>query len=189
MPTLSFELIQSVRPDVETRARRTPLDPSPAFSKASGREVHLKCENLQRTNSFKIRGATAKMASLTEEEKERGVMAASAGNHGQGVALIAREMGIDATIYVPSAIPDIKREAIEGYGARVILSSSEGYDAAETEAMEACKREGMTWVSPYDDPIVMAGAGTTGCEIFEASTRFQAGSCLSFLALPPPNTT
>ena len=174
MPSLNFELIQSVRPDVETRARRTPLDSSPAFSRASGREIYLKCENLQRTNSFKIRGATAKMSSLTDEEKQRGVMAASAGNHGQGVALIAQEMEIEATIYVPSAIPDIKREAIESYGAKVILSASSGYDAAEVEAMEACKREGKTWVSPYDDPIVMAGAGTTGCEIFEQVDALDA---------------
>jgi threonine dehydratase len=127
----------------------------------------LKCENLQRTNSFKIRGATAKMTSLTEEERERGVMAASAGNHGQGVAYVAQETGIEATIYVPSLIPDIKREAMERYGAKVMVSSSEGYDATEVEALSACEREGKTWVSPYDDPIVMAGAGTTGCEIFE----------------------
>ena len=163
-----------MRPDVETRARRTPLDSSPTFSRASGREIYLKCENLQRTNSFKIRGATAKMSSLTEEEKQRGVMAASAGNHGQGVALIAQEMEIEATIYVPSAIPNIKREAIESYGAKVILSASAGYDAAEVEAMDACKREGKTWVSPYDDPVVIAGAGTTGCEIFEQVDALDA---------------
>ena len=174
MPSLNFELIQSVRPDVETRARRTPFDPSPVLSRASDREVYLKCENLQRTNSFKIRGATAKMTSLTDEEKQRGVMAASAGNHGQGVALIAQEMEIGATIYVPSAIPDIKREAIESYGAKVIVSESEGYDGTESEAIAACKREGRTWVSPYDDPIVIAGAGTTGCEIFEQVDTLDA---------------
>ncbi|HLE22126.1 MAG TPA: threonine/serine dehydratase [Vicinamibacteria bacterium] len=164
---LSFQLIQQVRPRVERKARRTPLDPSPALSEISGREVFLKCENLQRTGSFKIRGATAKMSSLSEEERRRGVVAASAGNHGQCVAWLAREMGIEATLYVPSVIPSIKRAAMERHGAKVVVSTSEGYDAVEAEAMAACAREGRTWISPYDDPEVMAGAGTVGCEVFE----------------------
>jgi threonine dehydratase len=164
---LSFQLIQQVRPRVETKARRTPLDPSPALSEMSGREVYLKCENLQRTGSFKLRGATAKMTSLSEEAKRRGVIAASAGNHGQGVAWLAKEMAIDATIYVPAVVPAMKRRAMERYGARVVVSASEGYDAVETEAMATCEKEGKTWISPYDDPEVMAGAGTVGCEIFE----------------------
>ena len=162
-----FALIREVRPRVETRARRTPLDPSPELSAMSGREVFVKCENLQRTGSFKIRGATAKMTSLSKDEIRRGVVAASAGNHGQGVAWIAREMGIEATVYVPSVIPSTKREAIERFGAKVIVGRHEAYDAAEAEALAACEREGKTWISPYDDPLVMAGAGTTGCEIFE----------------------
>src|SRR3972149_9463162 len=90
---LSFQLIQQVRPRVERKARRTPLDPSPALSEISGREVFLKCENLQRTGSFKIRGATAKMSSLSEEERRRGVVAASAGKHGRWGARLARGGG------------------------------------------------------------------------------------------------
>ncbi|MGH9463671.1 MAG: threonine ammonia-lyase [Vicinamibacteria bacterium] len=162
-----FELIQLVRPHVEQRARRTPLEPSPGLSELAGWDVFVKCENLQRTGSFKIRGATAKMTSLSEEETRRGVVAASAGNHGQGVAWIAREMGIEATIYVPSVIPRTKREAMERLGANVIVCPQAAYDAAEEQALAACEREGKTWISPYDDPLVMAGAGTVGCEIFE----------------------
>ena len=164
---LDFQLVQHVRPRVEQRARRTPLDPSPGLSDLAGRDVFVKCENLQRTGSFKIRGATAKMTSLSEEEMRRGVVAASAGNHGQGVAWIAREMGIEATIFVPSVIPRTKREAMERFGAKVIVCSQAAYDAAEEQALAACEREGKTWISPYDDPLVMAGAGTVGCEIFE----------------------
>ena len=164
---LDFELIKQVRPRVEKTARRTLLDPSPSLSATSGREVFIKCENLQRTGSFKIRGATAKMTALSEDEGRRGVVAASAGNHGQGVAWIAREMGIAATVYVPSVIPVSKRDAIERLGARVVVSPHESYDAAEAEALAVCEREGKTWISPYDDPLVMAGAGTAGCEIFE----------------------
>jgi threonine dehydratase len=163
----SFDLIRQVRPRVERQARRTPTEPSPVLSKLSGREVYLKCENLQRTGSFKIRGATAKMTSLTDQDKRRGVMAASAGNHGQGVAWVAQDMGIEATIYVPSVCPETKREAMERYGAKVVVGSSEGFDATETEAMAVAEREGRTWISPYDDPVVVAGAGTAGCEIFE----------------------
>ena len=163
----SFELIQRVRPRVETWARRTPLDPSPGLSDLSGRDVFVKCENLQRTGSFKIRGASAKMTSLSEEEMRRGVVAASAGNHGQGVAWLARELGIEATIYVPSVIPTTKRKAIERYGARVVVGREAAYDVTEAQAMAACEKEGKTWISPYDDPVVIAGAGTVGCEIFE----------------------
>jgi len=164
---LDFQLVQHVRPRVEQRARRTPLDPSAGLSDLAGRDVFVKCENLQRTGSFKIRGATAKMTSLSEKEMRRGVVAASAGNHGQGVAWIAREMGIEATIFVPSVIPRTKREAMERFGAKVIVCSQAAYDDAEEQALAACEREGKTWISPYDDPLVMAGAGTVGCEIFE----------------------
>ncbi|HEX9722959.1 MAG TPA: threonine/serine dehydratase [Vicinamibacteria bacterium] len=164
---LDFQLVQHVRPRVEQRARRTPLDPSPGLSDLAGRDVFVKCENLQRTGSFKIRGATAKMTSLTEEEMRRGVVAASAGNHGQGVAWIAREMGIEATVYVPPVIPNTKRRAMERFGAKVIVCPQAAYDAAEEQALAACEREGKTWISPNDDPLVMAGAGTVGCEIFE----------------------
>lgn len=164
---LSFDLIQKVRPEVDRIARRTPLDFSPALSEAAGREVYLKCENLQRTGSFKIRGATAKLQSLSAEERSRGVVAASAGNHGQGVAWVAREMGIEATIYVPSVVPQTKLEGMKRHGARVVVTESEGFDATEAEAMAVSEREGRTWVSAYDDFWVMAGGGTAGCEILE----------------------
>jgi len=164
---LSYDLIQKVRPQVDRLARRTPLDFSPALSSASGREVYVKCENLQRTGSFKLRGAAAKLQSLSEAERSRGVVAASAGNHGQGVAWVAREMGIEATVYVPSVVPKTKLEGMRRQGARVVVTASEGFDATEAEALAVAEREGRTWVSAYDDPWVMAGGGTVGCEIFE----------------------
>ncbi|MFQ5789509.1 MAG: threonine/serine dehydratase [Acidobacteriota bacterium] len=164
---LSFDLISKARPQVEKRAWRTPLESSPELSRISGKEVYLKCENLQRTGSFKIRGATAKMALLTETEKRQGVIAASAGNHGQAVAIIAREMGIEATIHVPALIPRNKLDGMKRFGAQVIVSSSEGYDDTEREAMAAAAKENKVWISPYDDPWIMAGAGTIGCEILE----------------------
>jgi len=171
---LSYELVLKVRPDVETRARRTPLDFSPALSDASGHDVYVKCENLQKTGSFKIRGATAKMASLSSDERRRGVVAASAGNHGQGVAWVARDLGIEATVHVPSVIPQTKLEAIKRFGARVVVAATPGYDRMEAEAMEACERDGKTWISPYDDPWIMAGGGTVACEIFEEIEDVEA---------------
>jgi threonine dehydratase len=171
---LDYDLIQRVRPEVDRIARRTPLDFSPVLSETSGREVYVKCENLQRTGSFKIRGATAKLQSLGPQERQRGVVAASAGNHGQGVAWVARELGIAATIYVPAVVPKTKLEGMKRLGARVVVSENEGFDATEAEAMEAAEREGGVWVSAYDDPWVMAGGGTVGSEIFEEMTDVDA---------------
>ena len=133
----------------------------------SGRDVFVKCENLQRTGSFKIRGATAKMTSLSKDEIRRGVVAASAGNHGQGVAWIARRDGNRSHRLRTLGHPEHETGSDRTFGAKVIVGRHEAYDAAEAEALAACEREGKTWISPYDDPLVMAGAGTTGCEIFE----------------------
>lgn len=140
---------------------------SAALSARSGADVRLKAENLQRTGSFKIRGATNRIAALSAEERARGVIAASAGNHAQGVAVAAREHGVRATIVMPRPTPLAKVEATRGYGAEVILHG----DAYE-EAWRACEHlageRGSIIVPAYDDPLIVAGQGTAGVEITEA---------------------
>ena len=147
-------------------ARRTSLDYSHTFSKTTGADVYLKLENLQRTGSFKIRGATNKLAHLDDDEREAGVVTASAGNHAQGVALAANRAGIDAKIVMPEYAPVSKVEATRSYGAEVILHGID-YDAAQEKAHELEHEEGRTYVHAFDDYDVMAGQGTLGLEIVE----------------------
>lgn len=127
---------------------------------------YLKTENLQRTGSFKLRGAYYKMSLFNEEERRRGVVACSAGNHAQGVALAAQEFGISATIFLPGAAPISKIEATKKYGAEVRLSEGV-YDDAYAEALEFARETGATFLHPFDDLDVIAGQGTVGLEIFE----------------------
>ncbi|MGL5964142.1 MAG: threonine ammonia-lyase [Fusobacteriaceae bacterium] len=147
-------------------ARRTPIVDCPALADEFGGEVFLKLENLQKTGSFKIRGAINKIASLTEEEKAQGVIAASAGNHAQGVALGARAKGIKATIAMPATAPMAKVSATRGYGAEVVLSGAV-YDDAYAKAVEIQKETGATFLHPFDDAFVISGQGTIGLEILE----------------------
>lgn len=129
-------------------------------------EVYLKTENLQVTGSFKVRGAYYKMSKLSEEQKKKGVVACSAGNHAQGVALAAARQGIDATICIPEGAPISKVEATRAYGAKVELVKGV-YDDAYTRALELCKETGKTLIHPFDDEDVIAGQGTLGLEILE----------------------
>jgi threonine dehydratase len=147
-------------------ARVTPVYGSETFSRLAGREIHLKAENLQRTGSFKIRGAVNKIALLTPAEREAGVVAASAGNHGQAVAWAAREAGIAATVFMPEESPMAKVEATVNYGADVQLVG-EGFDEALTAALELTETRGATFVHAFDDPQVIAGQGTIGLELAE----------------------
>ncbi|MFD2169095.1 threonine ammonia-lyase [Tumebacillus lipolyticus] len=144
----------------------TPLDYSKTFSDLSHNEIFLKLENLQKTGSFKIRGAFHKIATLTEEERTRGVIAASAGNHAQGVAYGAANAGIPCIIVMPEAAPLSKVEATARYGAQVILYGS-NYDEAYAKALELQQEHGMTFVHAFDDPTVIAGQGTIALEILE----------------------
>lgn len=144
--------------------RKTPLDYSSTFSRLTGREVYMKCENLQKTGSFKIRGATNKILNLTEEEKKRGVIAASAGNHAQGVASGATALGISSTIFMPEGAPLAKVVATRNYGAEVVLYG-ESYDDAYQKAKEVQEEKGATFIHAFDDPDVIAGQGTIGLEI------------------------
>ena len=142
----------------------TELDLSSTFSAMTGGQIYLKCENRQKTGSFKIRGASNKIASLIEAGKTGPVVASSAGNHAQGVAYAAKRFGIPATIVMPKAAPIAKVQATEGYGARVVLAG-DCYDDAYAEACRICEEEGATFLHPYNDPEVIAGQGTLGLEI------------------------
>ena len=142
----------------------TELDLSSTFSRMTGGNIYLKCENRQKTGSFKIRGATNKISAMVERGERVPVVASSAGNHAQGVAYAASTFGIPATIVMPAAAPIAKVQATEGYGAKVVLAGS-CYDEAYAKACEICEEEGAAFLHPYNDYEVMAGQGTLGLEI------------------------
>ncbi|HET8894983.1 MAG TPA: threonine ammonia-lyase [Gaiellaceae bacterium] len=158
--------IEAARARLDGVARVTPVYRSETLSGLVGREVHLKAENLQRTGSFKVRGAFNRISQLSDTERAAGVVAASAGNHGQAVAWAAREVGVPARIYMPQDAPMTKVAATRTYGADIEL----GGDSLE-EALELAgayvRETGATFVHPYEDPIVIAGQGTIGLEIAE----------------------
>ena len=163
---IELEDVLAAAERVAETARRTPLERSRTFSERTGADVRLKMEHLQRTGAFKIRGATNKIALLDEAEREAGVVAASAGNHAQGVALAATRAGVDATIVMPEYAPISKIDATRSYGAEVELHGVD-YDAAAERAHEIERETGRTFVHAFDDPAVMAGQGTIGLEIAE----------------------
>src|SRR6201989_1552391 len=148
------------------QALRTPLLPAPPLSALTGADVFVKYENLQVTNSFKERGAVTKLTSLAPEERARGVIAMSAGNHAQAVAYHAARLGIPATIVMPEGTPYVKVAATRAYGADVVLHG-EGVSEGHARAAEICKEKPLPWVHPYDDPLVIAGQGTIALEMLE----------------------
>src|SRR6478609_6891196 len=155
------------------RVRRTPLSDSAALSALSGAQVHLKLENLQFTGSFKERGAAARLLTLSEAERARGVITASAGNHAQAVALHASRLGVVATVVMPEGTPLVKVRATESHGARVVIHGA-GYDAAADRAAELAAESGAVYVHPFDDAEVMAGQGTIALELMEQLSSFDA---------------
>jgi threonine dehydratase len=163
---LSLDDVLEARTQVAEVARHTPLDYSHTYSRMTGADVHLKLENFQRTGSFKIRGASNRIGTLSAAEREAGVVTASAGNHAQGVALAADRAGVDATIVMPRHAPITKVEATERYGGTVVLHG-EDYNEAQRRAHEIADAEGRTYVHAFDDDDVMAGQGTIGLEILE----------------------
>jgi len=162
MPKKYIEKILKAR--VYDVARETPLEEARGLSERLGNNVLIKREDLQPVFSFKLRGAYNKMASLSDEELSRGVVAASAGNHAQGVALSAQQMGVKATIVMPKTTPEIKVQAVRKYGAKAVLFG-DAYDDAYHKALELSEDKGLTLVHPYDDPEVIAGQGTIAMEI------------------------
>jgi threonine dehydratase len=163
-PTLAD--VQEARQRLSGIAEVTPIYLSETFSRRCGREVRLKAENLQRTGSFKIRGAVNKLSTLTPEERAAGVVAASAGNHGQAVAWAARELGLPATIYVPVEAPMAKIEACRNYGAKTVMTGAYFEDALAA-ALQHVEETGGTFIHPYEDQLVIAGQGTIGLELAE----------------------
>jgi threonine dehydratase len=158
--------IEAARERLAGVARETPLYPSETFSRLTGRPVFLKAENLQRTGSFKIRGAYNTIATLGEAERRAGVVAASAGNHGQAVAWAAREAGIAATVFMPQDAPMAKVEATRSYGGSTELAGA-SFEEAVAAADRHAERTGATLVHAFEDERVIAGQGTIGLELAE----------------------
>ena len=149
-------------------ARETPLDPAPNLSQRLKNQIWLKREDLQPVFSFKLRGAYNRMVQLPVEDLQRGVIASSAGNHAQGVALSARRLGCRAVIVMPKTTPEVKIRAVRALGGEVVLHG-ETYDECSAEAQKRCEAEGLTYIHPFDDPEVIAGQGTIGMEIMRQS--------------------
>ena len=161
---ISMELLRDARCVLSPVINLTPMIPAKGF--VPDCRFYLKADCLQKTVAFKLRGAYYKLSTLTDEEKARGVIACSAGNHAQGVAFAARDMGIPATICIPAGAPLSKIEATRSYGANVVLVPGV-YDDAHAEAVRLRDEQGLTFIHPFDDERVMAGQGTIGLEIAE----------------------
>ncbi|GAA1739155.1 threonine ammonia-lyase [Microcella frigidaquae] len=169
-PTLAE--VEAARIIVRRVAEVTPMETSRYLAEVLGAPVLLKCENLQRTGSYKIRGAYHRISQLSDEEKARGVVAASAGNHAQGVAFAARELGIPATIFMPIGVALPKLQATRAYGAEVVLR---GHTVSEplAAAQEFAERTGAVYIPPFDHADVIAGQGTLGLELLEQAPELQ----------------
>jgi threonine dehydratase len=170
---VSLKTIREARAAITGSVYFSPCTQSASISEASGQPVYLKLENQQRTGAFKERGALHKLLSLTDAERQRGVIAASAGNHAQGVAYHARRTGIAAKIVMPVMTPLVKVNATKGYGAEVVLFG-DGYDEAYDEARRLSEQENLTFVHPFDDPAVIAGQGTIALELLEQVPDMEA---------------
>jgi threonine dehydratase len=158
--------VEAARARIRAMVHHTPLKHTTTLSQMTGADVYLKFENQQRTGSFKIRGALNKILQLSPEERAKGVVAASAGNHAQGVALAARLNKVKATIVMPEHASIQKAEATRGYGAEVILHGKD-FSEAQEKCFELQRERGLTLVHAYNDPAIMAGQGTVGLEILE----------------------
>lgn len=188
MPSLTMSDIYQARQRIAPVARRTPLSFSPLLSKLAGSAVHLKLECLQETGSFKLRGAANKLFSLTPEEKARGVITVSSGNHGRAVSYVAHRLGIKATVCVSTHVPQNKKDAIRGLGAQLVVHG-DSYEEAEARSIELQKEYGLVPIQPFDDPLVIAGQGTIGIELLEdleidtAIVPLSGGGLISGIAL------
>jgi threonine dehydratase len=163
---VTLDDIEAARRTIEGQVLRTPLLAAPPLSALTGAEVFVKYENLQVTNSFKERGAYVKLAALSADERRRGVIAMSAGNHAQAVAYHARRLDIPATIVMPVTTPFVKVKATEAYGATVVLDG-ETISEAQARAEAIAAERNLVWVHPYDDPHIIAGQGTVALEMLE----------------------
>jgi threonine dehydratase len=175
MTPLSLSLIDEARRFLHGRIRETPVEPSPRLSEVLGAPAWLKLESLQRTGSFKVRGALFRLSRLTEQERRTGIATCSAGNHGKGVAFAARAMGLAARIYVPRSVDESKYRAMRELGGEVIRSEFPGYDDTEAWAREEAARTGRPFISAFDDEAVMAAnGGTLAVEVVEQIPEARA---------------
>ncbi len=170
---LTFADVERAQARISGRVRRTPLSESAALSRLAGATVWLKLENLQFTGSFKERGAANRLLTLSEAERARGVITASAGNHAQALALHASRLGVHCTVVMPEATPLVKVQATQSYGARVILVGA-GYDEAAEHAAALARETAAVYAHPFDDWDVMAGQGTIGLELCEQLPELDA---------------
>ena len=163
---MTLDQFKAARKVLEGVLHRTDLIYSPSFSKATGNQVYLKPENMQVTGAYKIRGAYFKISTLTEEQKAKGLITASAGNHAQGVAYAAQAAGVSATIVMPTTTPLVKVNTTQDYGANVVLHGST-FDDADELAHQLAEEQGLTYVAPFNDLAVATGQGTIAYEIFK----------------------
>src|SRR5438128_8835935 len=170
---ISLEAIRAAAARIEGAVERTPFLPSQTLSRVTGCELYLKFENLQFTASFKERGALNKLASLSDAERRRGVIAMSAGNHAQAVAYHSARLGIPATIVMPKGSPNTKIKNTRVHGAKVVLEGGSLHEAG-AHARTLAAREHLVFVHPYEDPLIIAGQGTVALEMLEAVPELDA---------------
>jgi threonine dehydratase len=191
MPDLGVALrdVYRARQKIAAVVTRTPVFCSSLLTEQVGASVYLKAESLQKTGSFKIRGATNKMLGLTTEEKARGVVTVSSGNHGRAVAYIAQQLGVNAVICMSARVPRNKLDAIKRLGAEVVVTG-DSYEQAEIHALQLQEERRLTLIDPFDDPLVIAGQGTIGLELLEdipeidtAVVPLSGGGLISGIAL------
>ena len=192
MPALTLDQVKHAARRLDGRVHRTPVLTSRSLDEAVGHTVFLKCENLQRAGAFKIRGALNKLLSLSPEERRRGVVAFSSGNHAQGVALAARMTGTSALILMPTDAPALKLLATRGYGAEVVFYDRQTEDR-EQRARELVEKTGRVLVPPYDDYAIMAGQGTAALELLGVEADSANDTWLSLrkgerVSIAPPPT-
>lgn len=189
MNSLTMRDIFLARQTIAPIARKTPLIQSRALTDRTGASIYLKLETLQKTNSFKIRGATNKLLNLSSAEKQRGVIAVSTGNHGRAVSYVAGQVGMQAVICISDRVPQNKVEALKQVGAEVVIHG-QSQDEAGHRALDLQAERGLTMVDPFDDRLVIAGQGTIGLELLEdlpeidtALVPLSGGGLISGIAL------
>jgi threo-3-hydroxy-L-aspartate ammonia-lyase len=173
MNTITIDDVREAARRLKGHIHRTPVITSRSFDEGSGQRVFFKCENLQRAGAFKIRGALNKLLTLTDEERKRGVVGFSSGNHAQGVALAAKLTGASAIILMPTDAPELKLAATRAYGAEVVFYDRQTEDR-EARAKDLVAKTGRILVPPYDDPAIMAGQGTAALELLEEAPDLDA---------------
>lgn len=169
---VNLQVVKNAKKRIDKFVRNTPLIYSPFFSRLCEGKIYVKLENLQITNSFKIRGAYNRIFQLTSEERSRGIITASSGNHAQGVALAANQLGISVKIVVPANISNIKLKKIKQYNSTIIQDRK--VEAIESRAKEISIQEGLIYISPYNDMGIIAGQGTIGLEVYQELSHIHS---------------